>query len=79
MLDVTVNSRAVKILQLAVGITVDGNAGPQTIKAAANVDIWDYHNERNDFYVIYADQNPVKRKYLKGWIRRVSKVTQWSL
>jgi len=85
MLDVSVNSgnsRAVKILQRAAGFTgddIDGEAGPQTMKAAASVDVWEYASERNDFYVIYADQNPGKRKYLKGWIRRVLKVTQFSL
>lgn len=82
MLDVSVNSgnsRAVKILQRAAGITSDGVAGPQTMKAAASVDVWEYANERNDFYIIYADQNPTKRKYLKGWIRRVLNVTQSSL
>jgi len=85
MLDVSVNSgnvRAVKILQRAAGFTgndIDGWAGPQTMAKAANVDVWEYANERNDFYIIYADQNPIKRKYLKGWIRRVLKVTQVSI
>jgi len=82
MLDVSINSgnsRAVKILQRAAGITVDGVAGPQTMGAAVSVDIWDYHNERNDFYIVYADLNPVKRKYLKGWIRRVVDVTEFSI
>jgi len=85
MLDVSINSgnaRAVKILQRAVGFTgadIDGDAGPQTMARAAKVDIWDYHNERNDFYIVYADLNPVKRKYLKGWIRRVVDVTEFSI
>lgn len=74
------NSRAVKILQRAVGgLVVDGIAGPATMKAASRVDVWSYHDERNEFYIIYAEQKPVVRKYLNGWIRRVSKVTRISV
>jgi len=83
MLDVCINSgfsRAVKILQRAAGITVDGDAGPQTMKASVNVDVWEYARERTDFYIVYADLNYEERGgFLKGWVGRVLKVTEFSL
>jgi len=80
--DVCVNSgysRAVRILQGALGITIDGDFGPATRKALPRITLWKYTEERADFYVSIVKSNPTKIKYLTGWILRVLSVTEHSI
>ncbi len=68
--------RAVRFLQTAVGVTVDGGFGPGTQKAvdAANPaqTVVEYCNERERYYRRLAEKNPKLDVFLKGWLNRLN-------
>ena len=75
---------AVKILQQACNnkrkpenyIAVDGGIGPNTIKAASNLQDWELMVERSGYYwnLVFDGARYTKRtsqvKFIRGWIRR---------
>ena len=72
---------AVKILQTAVNakggnIDVDGAIGPNTIREASKLKLWEVQVERSGFYwnlvfvgSFYGKRNS-QQKFIRGWIRR---------
>lgn len=77
MFDTAVNqgpSSAVKMLQSAAGVTVDGVLGPQTLKAAQNQGgmLTEFFARRMVQYAL----NPNVTRYGLGWYRRVAKAAE---
>lgn len=76
-------SRACKFLQRAAGVTEDGIIGRQTVaaihsKGQAGV-IRNLAEIRTDFYQSIVSRNPSQRIFLKGWLRRIDEVEDYSL
>lgn len=76
--DFAVNSgpgRAAKMLQKVLGVTQDGDIGPQTLIKATNVDssklVADYNTQR----LAFLQALPHWDAFGKGWGRRVAEVT----
>jgi len=70
---------AAKLLQIALGVTADGNIGPKTLAAiAACRDIpglcTKYLNARQARYNAIIAAKPVNAKFLKGWTNRVNRL-----
>ena len=77
--DTAVNSgptRAVKMLQNAVGVDVDGKLGPQTLDAVYNADpaeVFDaYSQARSEFYDNIVKNDSSQDVFLTGWKNRVA-------
>lgn len=75
--DMAVNagpSRAIKLLQEAVGASADGVLGPKTLKKLndSTISTNDYTDARINFYQNIAAADPTKEKYLKGWANRAA-------
>ncbi len=78
LLDAAVNvgvRRAVKQLQRALdwGLKIDGVLGPATLRCANAVDGWanaEFTLERIAFYHRLVRVDPVRKKYIMGWIAR---------
>lgn len=68
--------RAVRFLQAAVGCTVDGGFGPNTLRAVGACDLGTtlvaYCDEREAYYRRLADRNSRLRIFLKGWLNRLN-------
>ena len=66
---------AVKLLQEALGLTVDGAWGPKTLAAAntANNAVAAFINARVAHYEAIVARNPVDAKYLDDWLARARK------
>jgi lysozyme family protein len=65
---------AVRMLQIAMGITVDGNFGPFTLMHLNQVGdsiLPAYMTRMEKHYADVAAKNPKDAKFLKGWERRV--------
>ena len=80
--DVCVNSgytRAVKLLQQVLKVSVDGVLGKQTKSKLDQVTVEKYAQARSDFYVSLAINKTTNLTFLKGWLRRVISVTIISL
>ena len=60
---------AVKILQDAAGVTIDGDMGPKTKSAALKVTPWEFARARSDYF-IDASKKGNNTTFLKGWLRR---------
>lgn len=78
VVDMAVNAgapRATKLLQRLAGSTEDGILGPQTLKDIneAKVNTNDYSTERKRYYLDLVANDPVKGKYLLGWVNRANK------
>jgi lysozyme family protein len=75
--------RAAKILQQAAGVTVDGNIGPATLAAVNALDPATLINSlstiRANRYNTIVQNDPSQAKFLAGWLRRNTEVTQFSL
>jgi len=69
---------AIKILQDAAGVAVDGNMGPKTMAAAKKVTPWDFARARSDYF-IEASKKGNNIAFLKGWLRRNLFVLQKSI
>ena len=67
---------AVKILQESLKIKADGILGPKTLAEVNNYStstpLMVYRYARNDFYRNLAHQKPTLKKFLQGWLNRVS-------
>lgn len=65
----------VKNLQRIVGVTVDGKFGPQTLAAVNAADPKILHSRlkaaREDYYQRIVARDPVKKKFLRGWLNRL--------
>lgn len=73
VVDMAVNhgyQNAVKILQDAAGITVDGLAGPETRRAISKVTPTKLAKARKKFYYNIVKENPTQVRFLPGWIKR---------
>jgi lysozyme family protein len=75
--DTTVNSgksRSIKILQQAIGATVDGIIGRETLQKLKDLDevkiANKYVDTREAFYHTIVDHDPTQVVFLKGWLRR---------
>lgn len=84
--DMVVNhgiSRGGKILQQSVNAVIDGNVGPKTIGAVnaldAKIVINSMSSIRATRYHTIVQNTPSQVKFLNGWLRRNSEVTQFSL
>jgi len=69
---------AIKILQDAAGVAVDGNMGPKTMAAAKKVTPWDFARARSDYF-IEASKKGNNIAFLKEWLRRNLFVLQKSI
>lgn len=72
--------RAVRFLQAAVGTAVDGDFGPNTLKAVDGSDLGatlvKYCDEREAYYRRLAQRNPRLNVFLKGWLNRLNALRQ---
>ena len=68
--------RSVKFIQQAIGATVDGVIGPETISKLKAYDQTklsnDFMNQRENFYNAIVQRDPTQVKFLKGWLRRLN-------
>lgn len=75
--------RACKFLQRSVGAVEDGVIGNMTIAAvnekAPDAVIESISSTRTDFYNAIVQRNASQGIFLKGWLRRISEVTDYSL
>jgi len=76
--DASVNhgpTRAIRLLQLSIGITDDGQFGPQTRRALEHADenatITIYLDAREDFYADIIEADPTQVRFKDGWRNRV--------
>ncbi|MET7253477.1 glycoside hydrolase family 108 protein [Dyadobacter fermentans] len=79
VLDFAVNAgvgTAIKELQRAAGVTVDGLIGPRTLKGATKVDPWKYSEMRIWHYTGLAKKKAAYREFLTGWLLRNQKITR---
>ena len=81
--DISVNSgprRAVRMLQEALGVIVDGILGPVTLRAVAvaeaGVVIDRLADARRRFYVALTQRDPSQARFLAGWQNRVRATTK---
>lgn len=84
--DMIVNNgagRAAKILQQSVGAVVDGNVGPVTLALVNAQDPVTLINKlsglRSARYNTIVQNDPSQARFLDGWLRRCSEVTQYAL
>jgi lysozyme family protein len=70
--------RAIRLLQAAAGITVDGVFGSQTLTAVTAADylplVSDYCDRREAYYRALAARNTKLAKFLNGWLNRLNSV-----
>lgn len=75
--------RANKFLQRAVGAVEDGQIGPATLRAINSMDaeilIKRLSKIRADFYNAIVQRDPSQQMFLKGWMRRIDEVTDFTL
>ena len=83
--DGAVNSgvgRAAKFLQRAVGAVADGAIGPATIALVQQKDEIEMCHEicdfRERFYKGIVANDPTQAKYLKGWLRRIQEMRDFT-
>lgn len=84
MFDTAVNNgtgRAAKILQKALGVTIDGAIGPGTMGALQDSDqtalCARYIDIRETFYHAIVDHDESQSKWLNGWLRRLYMVRDY--
>lgn len=82
--DTTVNSgagRSIKLLQQAIGATVDGVIGSETISKLKSFDPIElagkYLDTREGFYRGIVQRDPTQQVFLKGWLRRLQFVRDY--
>jgi lysozyme family protein len=75
-------SRAAKFLQKAVNVSPDGDIGQDTLDALAGFDDIDVCNkicdQREQFYRDIVLAKPTQSKYLRGWLRRISEMRDFT-
>lgn len=82
VLDFAVNAgtgTAIRELQRAAGIKVDGLIGPKTLNAAVKVTPWSYSEMRIWHYTGLAKKKAAYREFLAGWLLRNQKITRLCL
>lgn len=69
-------STPVKTLQRILGVKVDGQFGSKTLAAVNAYDPFSLFCElkqrREDFYYRIVARDPIKKKFLKGWLNRLA-------
>jgi lysozyme family protein len=67
---------AVRMLQVTLGITADGNFGPGTLEATNAHDADSLLTAYKTTFVTHAAQvgaaNPLERQYVGGWVKRIN-------
>ena len=75
--------RANKFLQRAVGVQDDGVIGPITMKKINDADpaalIESIAEQRSNFYHAIVKRDPSQAVFLKGWMRRINEVREFTL
>lgn len=73
-------SRAVKLLQKALGVTADGTLGSLTLRATRNQPLQNLLNrflqERGDFYRRLSQKKPLLQIFMRGWCNRIQLLRQ---
>ena len=73
---VNMGGRALKLLQIELGVGIDGEVGPVTLAAinqAAPVILFEqFKDARTDYYQRLAENKPTMKVFLKGWLNRVN-------
>lgn len=73
---VNMGNRALKWLQIELGVGIDGEVGPITLAAinhAAPVVLFEqFKDARIDYYTRLAENKPSMKVFLKGWLNRVN-------
>lgn len=73
---VNMGVRAIKLLQIELGVSVDGHIGPVTLAAinhaAPGVLFEQFKDARTDYYNRLAENKPSMKVFLKGWLNRVN-------
>lgn len=77
--DIAVNSgprKAIRMLQAALGVSVDGGLGPKTLEAVYTTNPHDLFNKLNDdraaFYEAIMENDVTQEKYRNGWFNRLN-------
>lgn len=74
--------RANKFLQRAVGAVDDGVIGPATLRAVQEADpaqlIQSISEQRTNFYQAIVNRDASQSVFLKGWMRRINEVTDFT-
>jgi lysozyme family protein len=69
-------TRSIKTLQRAIGATVDGIIGKETLSKIQTIDslamAHDFLTTKENYYRAIVQNDPTQQKFLKGWLRRVS-------
>lgn len=79
-------TRAIKMLQTAVGVTVDGDIGPKTIAAVklkcdsdgGAAMCTNLASQRRTFYNSIVQRDSTQSKFLRGWLDRINEVEQFA-
>lgn len=80
------NGRAARMLQEAVGATIDGDIGPKSLEAikiacaAPGGELAVCEKVlmlRESFYLKIVERNPSQKKFLNGWLNRISDVEKF--
>lgn len=86
LFDTSVNmgiTPAAKMLQKALNVVVDGVVGPVTINAAKSMDFQvicrSIADQRVQYYKAIVERNPSQAKYIKGWLRRVNEMREYTI
>ena len=73
---VNMGNRAIKLLQIELGVGIDGDFGPVTLNAlnqAAPIVLFEqFKDARIDFYKRLAENKPSSKVFLKGWLNRIN-------
>lgn len=77
-------ARGTKLLQMCLGLTVDGVWGPATDKAVAGIAdtakiIIAFHNDERAFYQAIINHNPSQQKFAADWFGRNDRCEKLSL
>lgn len=72
------NGRAARMLQEAVGASIDGDIGPKTLEAIKRMKeeqvIYFLLQIRRAFYLKIIERNASQARFLKGWINRLNEL-----
>ena len=75
--------RAIKFLQTALGVTVDGKLGKETYDAISEIDqdllLQKLFKLRTQYYKDIVSSKPSQEKFLKGWMARVQDVYTFAI
>ena len=73
---VNMGARALKLLQIELGVGIDGQIGPITLAAinhAAPVVLFEqFKDARTEYYQRLSENKPSMKVFLKGWLNRIN-------